>query len=266
MQALFLSQPDAWLRYHDLPGRAPACVYLHGLASAASADFPALVVQPALSGRRAVLVDLLGFGFSDRPRDFAYTLEDHARTVAALLDHLGLTRCAIIGHSMGGSVAIVLTTLRPDLVGRLVVAEANLAPGLEEGSNAVFSRAVAAHTEDAFLRSGWQDMMHAMHAAFPAFAGQLNVADPRAVYRTAVSLVAATQPSLEDQLSRAPAPATYVFGERSLAHEDMAARAAALPAQGVTVRIVPNAGHSMGLEETPADFAELLAAELSGNE
>jgi pimeloyl-ACP methyl ester carboxylesterase len=265
MQALFLAEHDAWLRYHDLPGWGPACIYLHGLASAASADFPALIAQPALSGRRAVLVDLLGFGFSDRPEAFGYTLEEHARTVIALLDHLGLARCAVIGHSMGGSVAIVLTTLRPDLVGRLVVAEANLAPGPEEGSNAVFSRAVSSYTEDAFLHSGWKDMMHAMHAAFPAFAGQLEVADPCAVYRTASSLVADVRPSLGDQLSRASMPRTYVIGERSLANEDMAARAAALPIQGVQVRTVPNADHMMGLEKTPADFADLLAAEFRGN-
>jgi pimeloyl-ACP methyl ester carboxylesterase len=266
MQALFLGQPDAWLRYHDLPGHEPTCVYLHGLVTAASADFPSLVVQPALAGRRAVLVDLLGFGFSDRPEAFDYSLTQHARTVAVLLDHLGLTRSVVMGHSSGGSIAIVLATQRPDLVGRLVVAEGNLAPGPEEGSNATFSRAVTAHTEEAFLRTGWQDLMRAMREAFPAFAGQMVVADPRAVYRTAASLVAETEPSLGDQLAHAPMPRTYVFGERTLQNQDMAARAAALPGQGVTVRIVPNADHGMGLDQTPAALAEVLAIELSGHE
>jgi pimeloyl-ACP methyl ester carboxylesterase len=265
MRALYLRQPDAWLRYHDLPGREPACVYLHGLATAASSDFPALVTQPALAGRHALLVDFLGFGFSDRPAAFGYSLADHARTVAALLDHLGLTNCAVVGHSMGGSVAISLATLRPDLVGQLVVAEGNLAPGPEEGSNAAFSRAVAAHTEDAFLRTGWRDIVRGMHATFPGFAGQMDVADPRAVYRSAVSLVAGTRPSLGDQLAHAPMRRAYVFGERTLEHRDMAERAAALPAQGVKVLIVPNADHGMGLDGTPTAFAELLATELSGD-
>jgi pimeloyl-ACP methyl ester carboxylesterase len=259
MYALFLGQPDAWLRYHDLPGRESACVFLHGLATAASSDFPVLVTQPALAGRHAVLIDLLGFGFSDRPEAFDYTLADHAGTVAALLDHLGLSGCMVIGHSLGGSVAIVLATQRPDLVAHLVVAEGNLAPGPEEGSNATFSRAVTAQTEEVFLRTGWQDLVRAMHSAYPAFAGQLEVADPRGVYRTAVSLVAETQPSLGEQLARLSMPRTYVFGERSLLNHDMAARAAALPSQGVAVRIVPDADHGMGLDGTPTAFAELLA-------
>jgi pimeloyl-ACP methyl ester carboxylesterase len=266
MHALYLEQPDAWLRYHDLPGQGPACVYLHGLGTAASSDFPSLVAQPALAGQRAVLVDFLGFGFSDRPEAFDYTLMAHARTVAALLDHLELTHSVVIGHSLGGSIAIVLATQRPDLVGRLVVAEGNLAPGPAEGSNATFSRAVSAHTEEAFLRTGWPDLMRAMHAAYPAFAGRLAVADPRAVYRTAVSLVAEAQPSLGDQLAQAPMPRTYVFGDRTLHNQDMAARAATLPAQGVTVRIVGDADHGMGLDGTPSAFAELLASEICGDE
>lgn len=266
MHSHYLGQPDAWLRYHDLPGREPACVYLHGLATAASSDFPALAAQPALTGRRSLLVDLLGFGFSDRPEAFDYTLTEHARTITVLLDHLGLTECVVIGHSLGGSIAIVLATQRPDLVSRLVVAEGNLASGPEEGSNATFSRTVAAQTEDAFLRTGWQDLLRSMRVAFPAFAGQLEVADPRAVHRTAVSLVAAIEPSLGDQLARASIPRTYVFGERTLQNEDMAARAAALPGQGVAVRIVPAADHGMGLDGTPAAFAELLGRLLRGEE
>jgi hypothetical protein len=145
-----------------------------------------------------------------------------------------------------------------------VVAEGNLASGPQEGSNATFSRAVAAQTEDAFLRTGWQDVVDSTRLALPAFAGRLEIADPRAVYRTAVSLVAETQPSLGDQLARAPMPRTYVFGEQSLQNGDMASRAAALPTQGVMVRIIPNADHGMGLDESPAAFAELLASELSG--
>ncbi len=69
MRAFRLTQPDAVLRYHDLPGREPARVFLAGLGLAAAAGFAHVVAEPELSGRRSLLVDCLGFGFSDRPPD-----------------------------------------------------------------------------------------------------------------------------------------------------------------------------------------------------
>ena len=212
-----------------------------------------------------MLVDLLGFGFSDRPAGFGYAIEDHAATVAALLDRLDLTGCAVIGHSMGGSVAIVLATLRPDLVGRLVVAEGNLEAGPAEGSNAGFSRAVSAQTEEAFVATGYGEFLRMVRPGSPVFAGPMQVADPGAVHRTAVSLVAERRPSFGDQLRQASMPRAYVFGEATLQNEDMAQRAAALPPQGVPVLVVPNVDHGMGMMEPdagPVAFAEALAAEL----
>ena len=103
MQAFFLEKWKASLRYVDLPGRTPARVYLHGNVCASSSDFPRIAVDPALSGHRSLLVDFFGYGYSDRPQNFGYTLEEHAETVARLLDHLGLIGSEIIGHSMGGS-------------------------------------------------------------------------------------------------------------------------------------------------------------------
>ncbi len=111
MQSLLIERWKLFLRYLDLPGRRPARVYLHGLANASCSDFPRTAADPALSSNRSLLVDFLGYGYSDRPEDFGYTLEDHAGAVAGLLDHLGLTGCEIIGHSMGGSIAITLAAL-----------------------------------------------------------------------------------------------------------------------------------------------------------
>lgn len=88
MEALYLPEPQGFLRYVDLPGRSPALVYLTGLGLAVSGTYHRCIVDPALAARRALLVDFLGAGFSDAREEFSYTLEDHARTVAALLDHL----------------------------------------------------------------------------------------------------------------------------------------------------------------------------------
>ncbi len=72
---------------------------------------------PALAGRgaRAICVDLLGHGRSDRPEDLRlYSMPLFARQVVALLDHLGLEQAVIGGTSLGANVALQLAVHHPE--------------------------------------------------------------------------------------------------------------------------------------------------------
>lgn len=69
--------------------------------------------------------------------------------IAWLLDRLGRTQCTVIGHSMGGAVAIMLAAKRPDLVGRLVLAESNLDAG-----GGFASKSVTAVPEHRYVETG----------------------------------------------------------------------------------------------------------------
>ncbi|MFN8164003.1 MAG: alpha/beta hydrolase [Solirubrobacterales bacterium] len=72
---------------------------------------------PALAarGHRAICVDLLGHGRSDRPEDLRlYSMPLFARQVAALLDHLGLDSAVVGGTSLGANVGLELATREPD--------------------------------------------------------------------------------------------------------------------------------------------------------
>lgn len=261
MQSKFLRNWGAYLRYHDLPGREPARVYLHGLGSASSADYPTVVAHPALRQHRSLLIDFLGFGFSDRPEAFGYSLEDHARTIADLLDDLGLLGCAIIGHSMGGSVAITLAALRPDLVSRLVVAEANLDP-----ASGAISTSIASQTETGFKTRGLAILMGEVAAqaeggslSSAAYLSTLRAASPHAIYHSAVSLVRGTQPTMRERFVGLTIPRAFIFGEESLPDDD----AEQLPQYGISVLTVPNAGHGMA-HDNPGGFAEAIAMALQG--
>jgi pimeloyl-ACP methyl ester carboxylesterase len=259
VESLFLPEWDAFLRYHDLPGREPARVYLHGLGLASSATFPRVVVEPALAGHRSLLVDLLGFGYSDRPERFGYRLEDHAGTVAALLDRLALDRCALIGHSLGGSVAIALAATRPDLASCLVVAEPVLAP-----EDARASARIAAQAEEDFCRAGYDAFLAdaraeavAGDASMATFAGAWHVAAPRAIYRTAASLARRPPPTLRELFLQLDIPRAYVYGEQTLRDPGEARHADLLARRGIQVLVVPDAGHFMP-GENPAGFAAAL--------
>lgn len=255
MKSLLLPDAGAVVRYHDLPGEEPAVVLLHGLGAAGSSDLMGPACRPPLARRRRLVIDLLGFGYSDRPHDWGYRLADHATAVAAVLETARLVRCGVVGHSMGGTVGIVLASQRPDLVAALVVAEANLDPGVGAGS-----ARIAAWSEEQYLARGHGEMLAAIEAeaaggdpGWNAYAAAFRLADPLAIYRSAVGLLAPIEPTARERLYRFPGPKAFVFGERSLPDPDESRLAAA----GVTVLVVPGATHAMTVE-APGDFARLV--------
>jgi 3-oxoadipate enol-lactonase len=62
-----------------------------------------------------ILPDLRGFGKSTTV-DSPYTMDDYASDIAGLLDQLGIQKAAIVGHSMGGYVALAFAKLYPERV------------------------------------------------------------------------------------------------------------------------------------------------------
>jgi pimeloyl-ACP methyl ester carboxylesterase len=79
---------------------------------------------PALAGRgnRAICVDLLGHGRSDRPEDLRlYSMPLFSRQLAKLIDHLGIDSAVVGGTSLGANVALELATRQPDLVRGLFI-------------------------------------------------------------------------------------------------------------------------------------------------
>jgi pimeloyl-ACP methyl ester carboxylesterase len=241
------------LRYLDLPGAQPALVFVHGLGCASSWDYPEVAADPALAPRRRLLVDLPGYGYSDRPDGFAYTVEAHAEVLAALLESLPLAPVDVFGHSMGGSIAITLASRAPHRIRRLVVSE----PNLDDGGG-VFSRPVAARTEADYVAHGHAAAVRgAIVEGLRDWAATMRIASPLAVHRGATSLVHGASPSWREQLAALPMPRTVIFGARSLPDPDTDW----LPAHGVAVRVVPDAGHAMA-NENPAGLAAAIAAAL----
>ena len=253
MRELLLDDLDARIRWIEFPGREPARVFIHGLGCTGASDFADIAAHPRLTGRRSILIDLLGFGFSDRPAEFCYSVEDHARVVATVLDHLGLAGVQLIGHSMGGTIAILLAHRRPDLVSRLVTCEPNLVPG-----GGQTSRVIAAHPEPEFIRSGYAKMLRATHMWTPSYAARLRLADPVALHRSAVSLVQLGQPTPAEILAGLGIPRTYLVGSRNLDDPDTRIVANL----GIEIREIPEAGHDMALDN-PDAFATALAAVLA---
>src|SRR6478609_2189282 len=185
------------IRWLDLAGRLPARVFVHGLGGVGWAAFGHIAGHPTLGGHRSLVIDLPGHGLSDRPRDWVYSLDDHAAAVAAVCAAAGVDGIDLVGHSLGADIAITVTGRNPGLVSRLVVAEANLDPLPRSATGGRGSQRIAAQAEEPFVATGFG----AYIAAYADWAPTLRLCDPVAVHRSAVGLVTGTRPTMRDMLT-----------------------------------------------------------------
>ena len=105
------------------PAKGPAIVCVHGLTAnhtcwASVAD----VLSPA---HRLIAYDLRGRGESDKP-DKGYSLAIHNEDLEGLLDHFGLKKAVLIGHSLGAHIALRFAATRPHRVAKLVLVDGGL--------------------------------------------------------------------------------------------------------------------------------------------
>ncbi|HEY5178812.1 MAG TPA: alpha/beta fold hydrolase [Dermatophilaceae bacterium] len=105
------------LAYLD-SGDGPAVLFIHGLTN--SSRSWARLVDALNTDHRILAPDLYGHGASAKPmRD--YSLSAHAATLRDLLDRLGIDRVTLVGHSLGGGIAMQFCYLFPERANRLVL-------------------------------------------------------------------------------------------------------------------------------------------------
>jgi len=100
--------------------KAPAIMLIHGFASS-TLVWSKVFLQFADAGYRVIAPDLLGYGYSAKPRNGEYTIAGQARLLIGLLDALGIPRAIFIGSSYGGAVAATCALDYPDRVEKLIM-------------------------------------------------------------------------------------------------------------------------------------------------
>lgn len=98
---------------------APALVLIHGFAS--STLVWSKVFLKLAEGYRVIALDLLGYGYSAKPRNGQYTIAGQAKLLTRLLDALGIQRAIFVGSSYGGAVAATCALDYPDRIEKLIL-------------------------------------------------------------------------------------------------------------------------------------------------
>ena len=70
---------------------------------------------------RCIVPDHIGCGFSDKPQNYPYRLENHIENLEFLLDHLGVKRCVLLVHDWGGAIGMGWAGRYPERVAGCVV-------------------------------------------------------------------------------------------------------------------------------------------------
>ncbi len=260
------------LRYVDRGQRqGPPVVLVHGFASAI--ETWSGVIDALEENHRVVALDLMGFGWSDRP-DRDYSPEAQAALLLGLLDQLGVGHAAFVGHSWGSSVVLATALTAPERVTRIALYDAwvfdaqlpsffrwSFLPGLGE---VLFATFYGQRADESLLRA-----FHDPRVVDEAFVEAVEAALERPGTKAAALAAARGQASLanlEARYGQVEVPALLLWGrEDQIAPLHFGERlAATLP--NARLVVYPHCGHFPTIEARAAstrELAEFLAASVA---
>jgi esterase len=118
------------------PADDAAVILLHGMAGR-SDSWDGVAGALIAAGRRVIALDLRGHGHSARAA--SYPLSDFSADVITLLDQLELAQVDLVGHSLGGFVALSVAAQQPARIRRLLIEDAPTPPREKSGASQVRS-------------------------------------------------------------------------------------------------------------------------------
>jgi len=154
------SVQQGWIHSDDLRLRyvswgeidAPPVVMLHGLRSYAHTWEP--VAARLIDRYRVIALDQRGRGLSDWDPHWDYYTQSYVRDLEALVSALKLDRCVLVGHSMGGTNALVYAGAAQERLAGLVIEDMGPGASVQSGGSDRIKRELAA-TPNAF--ASWGD-------------------------------------------------------------------------------------------------------------
>jgi pimeloyl-ACP methyl ester carboxylesterase len=264
----FIDLSGARLYYYaaGTRGSGNPVVFLHGFPT--SGHLWSEVVSLMPPGHRLVVLDLLGYGRSDRPLSRAVDAGAHADRVVALLDELRIDRACLVGHGFGGGVAQCIAVRHPQRVSHLALID-SIAFDRWPIARLRFSRALlplAPLLPPAFLLSrlrheverGFGDRARAARS-IKIYLRPFSGHEGTAALAAHIKGLSAADRGTHARLSSLDVPAVVVWGRRDRVLPLDTGQALADGIPNATLDVIGDASHFTP-EETPRQVADAVAA------
>jgi len=229
---------------YEAGGSGKNMVLLHCWAG--SKEYWKWTVQALIPHFRVYALDLKGFGDSDKPED-GYTMCDFSELVAEFCDMLGIDRAILVGHSMGGKIAVDFAEQYPDRVDKLVLVGTpvnKISFGLR-----VFAWPILGKPWYCLVRKIGQYTLRTQEAKKAWLKPTINSA--------VGSMKTFSRTDLTEKLPNIHVPTLVVMGEKDRSSAAKQAHIFLQKLEDVRLCIVKDAGHSP-MCENPAAFNRLL--------
>jgi pimeloyl-ACP methyl ester carboxylesterase len=246
-----------------------AVVLIHGLGKAAARDWEHVI--PALAQRYAVYaVDLPGFGYSDKGNHH-YSPDNMARAVDAVLAPRIGRAFTLVGHSMGGAVAIAYAATFPQRVDRLVLVD--VAGVLHRSVYAEFLARAAAQRAEGLDSPWYESMVRAIQQKVEELPMRGDLVLERAGVRqrilrgdpNAIAAFALVEHDFTEDLRQIIAPTLVIWGGEDTIAPQRTGQAIAATIPLARLVVLEGLGHAP-MVEAPTRFNPVLLEELDGRQ
>lgn len=202
---------DNRLVHYEVVGRRGApVIFLHSWLGSWRYWLPTM--EHAAERYRTFAIDFWGFGESDR-RDGAFSIAEYVDLVLRFMNQLGIARASVVGHGLGGMVALRAASQHPDRFTRLMIVSTPI-----QGSqiqNHIRPSALSRLFNRVAPGNVWTRLMRQLNVDYPQILNEI-IEDTDSLSETVVQRVIASvaETDLRGDLERLETPLLAVFGEK----------------------------------------------------